>query len=95
MLRILREEGRSVRAIVTDLNMPAMGGLELIRQVRADQNTAGPIPIIVISGDTGPQGARAQVPWASGPTQDSQSRTRAEVRQKLEQLLDAKPTSGA
>jgi len=33
-----------------DLNMPAMDGLELIRQVRADRSTAG-IPIIVVSGE--------------------------------------------
>jgi len=88
-LRILREEGRSVRAIVTDLNMPTMGGLELIRRVRADQNNAG-IPIIVISGEPDPS-APAQALRVGADAYFSKPYSPAGVRQKLEQLLDAKP----
>jgi CheY-like chemotaxis protein len=88
-LRILHEEGRSVRAIVTDLNMPAMGGLELIRQVRANQSTAG-IPIIVVSGEPDPR-APARALGAGADAYFSKPYSPAGVRQKLEQLLDAKP----
>ena len=46
---------RMVRAarpdlVVTDLMMPMMGGVELIRQLRADPATAG-IPIMAVSGN--------------------------------------------
>ena len=88
-LRILHEEGRSVRAIVTDLNMPAMDGLELIRQVRADRSTAG-IPIIVVSGEADLR-APARALGAGADAYFSKPYSPAGVRQKLEQLLDAKP----
>ena len=52
-LRILHDGGRSVQAIVTDLNMPRMDGFELIRRVRADRKLSA-TPIIVVSADTDP-----------------------------------------
>jgi CheY-like chemotaxis protein len=37
--------------VVTDLMMPVMGGVELIRRLRAEQTTAA-IPILAVSGDS-------------------------------------------
>src|SRR5438874_1857774 len=49
-LRILRRPGPTVRAIVTDLNMPRMDGFEMIRQIREDRAFSA-TPIIVVSAD--------------------------------------------
>jgi CheY-like chemotaxis protein len=38
--------------VVTDIVMPGMDGLELIRRVRADERTAG-VPILAVSGHPG------------------------------------------
>ncbi|MDW7711598.1 MAG: response regulator [Deferrisomatales bacterium] len=40
--------------VVTDLRMPGVGGLGLVRRLRADPATAR-LPIVVISGDFGVQ----------------------------------------
>jgi two-component system, chemotaxis family, chemotaxis protein CheY len=84
-LRIL-SNGMTIRAIVTDLNMPRMDGFELIRRVRGDRKLAA-TPIIVVSADTDPAtparvaalGVDAFFPKPFSP---------AEVRRKLEQILD-------
>jgi CheY-like chemotaxis protein len=84
-LRILEGDDR-VCALVTDLNMPRMDGLELIERVRAAGRHAR-LPILVVSGDTDPQtpervrrlGVDAFFPKPYSPSQ---------VRQKLEQLLN-------
>jgi len=86
-LRML-DNGSSIRAIVTDLNMPRMDGFELIRQVRSNQKLSG-MPIIVVSADTDPAtpdriaalGVQAFFPKPFSP---------ALVRRKLEQLLDGR-----
>jgi CheY-like chemotaxis protein len=39
--------------VITDLNMPSIDGLELIRMIRADRNCPKKTPIIVISADSG------------------------------------------
>ncbi len=87
--RILHN-GDAVRAIVTDLNMPCMDGFELIRRIRAEVALAR-TPIIVVSADTDPAtperiarlGVDAYFPKPFSP---------AEVRRKLEQLLDGTTT---
>jgi len=83
--------GASVRAIVTDLNMPRMDGFELIRRVRQDRELAA-IPIIVISADTDPAtpariaelGVDAYFPKPFSP---------AQICRKLEQILDGNTTT--
>jgi YesN/AraC family two-component response regulator len=40
-------ENETVDLLITDVNMPVLGGVELMRRVRDDGN---PVPIIVISG---------------------------------------------
>ena len=87
-LRILDGGSSSVRAVVTDLNMPRMDGYELIRRVRSDEKLSG-MPIIVVSADTDPAtpariaalGVQAFFPKPFSP---------ALVRRKLEQLLDGR-----
>ena len=77
---------QSVRAIVTDLNMPRMDGFELIRRVRENREFAG-TPIVVVSADTDPEtpervarlGVSAFFPKPYSP---------GEVRRKLEQILN-------
>lgn len=84
--RILSGAGPSIRAIVTDLNMPRMDGFELIRRIRADGRLAD-TPIVVVSADTDPEtperirqlGVDAFFPKPFSP---------AQVRRKLEQILN-------
>lgn len=89
-LLLLNEAHPEVRAVVTDLNMPRMSGLELIESIRRDARHSR-LPIIVVSGDTDPRaperaravGANAYLPKPFSP---------ARLRQKLEQLLNANQT---
>lgn len=48
------ETGHSVDAVVTDLDMPFLDGLELIRRLRQQERFAV-LPIVVVSGDNNPQ----------------------------------------
>jgi CheY-like chemotaxis protein len=85
-LRILQRPGSTVRAIVTDLNMPRMDGFEMIRKIREDRALSA-TPIIVVSADTDPAtperiarlGVSAFFPKPYSP---------AQVTRKLEQILD-------
>lgn len=90
-LRVLREGSRSVRAVVTDLNMPFMDGFDLIRHIRADDRWVR-MPVIVVSGDTDPD-AQDRAFGAGADAYFSKPYSPVQVRQKLEQLLNAKPTS--
>jgi CheY-like chemotaxis protein len=90
-LDVLASGREGICALVTDLNLPAMDGFELIERVRSDTRTAR-LPILVISGDSDPRtperiyrlGADAYFVKPYSP---------ARVRQKLEQLLDANSSS--
>ena len=46
-------EGSAVRAVITDLDMPLINGLELIRRIRSSAVYAA-LPILVVSGTTDP-----------------------------------------
>lgn len=80
-------ETGNVAAMITDLHLPVMDGLELLEHVRADPRWTR-IPILVISGDSDPRtpermrGAGASAFFAKpySPTA---------VRQKLEELINA------
>ena len=50
-LEILRDD--AVAALITDIDLPAMDGLELIRRVRAEPRMAA-LPIVVTSADADP-----------------------------------------
>jgi DNA-binding response OmpR family regulator len=81
-------KGGNVVAVVTDLHLPGMNGLDLIASIRGDARWAG-IPIFVISGDTDPAtpervriaGATAFFPKPYSPLA---------VRHRLEELIDAR-----
>ncbi len=47
-IRVLAEHGADV--LITDINMPRMGGVELVRAVRSDK-LLGHIPVLVVSTD--------------------------------------------
>lgn len=77
-----------VGAVVTDLHLPGVSGLELIGWIRSDPRLAA-LPVVVISGDPAPDtpvralavGASAYFPKPYSP---------AVVRAKLEDLLHAR-----
>lgn len=87
VLQSLKDGRKTVSAIITDICMPAMNGFELIRQIRADQQTSE-IPIVVVTADTNPDtperttqlGANAFFTKPFSP---------AAVRKTLEKLLYA------
>jgi CheY-like chemotaxis protein len=84
--RILSGNGPSIRAIVTDLNMPRMDGFELIRRIRADGRLAA-TPIVVVSADTDPATPR-RIAQLGVSAFFAKPFSPAEVRRKLEQILD-------
>ncbi len=81
-------EQQCVSALITDVHLPSMDGLELVARVRSQARYAS-IPILVISGDVDPDtprraikaGANAFFPKPYSP---------AAVRQKLEELIHAR-----
>lgn len=46
--------GSAVSLVLTDLNMPVMNGLELIRQLRVEPGGAG-VPIVMLTTETKPE----------------------------------------
>jgi len=84
--RILNGAGPSIRAIVTDLNMPRMDGFELIRRIRADGRLSA-TPVVVVSADTDP-GTPERIARLGVSAFFAKPFSPAEVRQKLEQILN-------
>ena len=87
-LRLLESGDGVVRAVVTDLNMPHMDGFELIERIRA-QPRHKDLPIIAISGDTDPA-TPARLLALGVDAFFHKPYSPAQVRLKLEQLLDVK-----
>ena len=86
-LRMLSQAAPVVRAVITDLNMPRMSGIELIESIRRGESHPG-LPIIVVSGETDPRAPdRARAAGADAYFSKPFSPTR--LRRKLEQLLNA------
>ena len=84
-LRVLR--GSQVAAIVTDIQLPGMDGLEFISQLRGDGDHSS-LPILVISGLAEPD-ARIRALAAGATAFFSKPFSPLAVRQKLEALIDA------
>lgn len=51
MLKRLKEEGKSISLIITDINMPVMDGIRFIQEVKATSFRF--VPILVLSTETG------------------------------------------
>ncbi len=84
-MRILAESADSVAAIVTDLQMPAMSGLDLLKVVKESPALAG-IPIFVISGDSDP-GLPARALRCGAHCFFHKPYSPTEVRKRLEGIL--------
>jgi chemotaxis family two-component system sensor histidine kinase/response regulator PixL len=79
------DSGHTVHAVVTDVDMPFLDGLELVRRLRQEERFAV-LPIVVVSGDTSPQASEIALrlgadaffakPWSA-----------REVRKKIQDLL--------
>src|SRR5262249_11966359 len=79
------DSGRTVDAVVTDLEMPLLDGFELIRRLREQERFAR-LPIVVVSADSNPRtservlrlGADAcfPKPWSA-----------LQVQEKIQELL--------
>ena len=91
-LRLLEREDCTVRAVVTDLNMPRMDGFEFIERIRA-QPRLRRLPIIVVSGDTDPR-TPERLATLGADAFFSKPYSPAKVRLKLEELLDAYAADG-
>ncbi|HCC58889.1 MAG TPA: hypothetical protein DEQ47_16835 [Solibacterales bacterium] len=84
-LEFLARCGEDVAAVVTDLQMPRMSGMDLLTRLKSDPRLRQ-IPVLIISGDSDPRlparslsfGAHAYFSKPYSPIQ---------VRQTLEQLL--------
>jgi len=84
---LLLLEGDGVSAVITDIHLPEMSGLELISHIRAQPRWRA-LPIMVVSADTDPRtpahalglGANAYFAKPSSP---------GAVRRKLEELIHA------
>jgi CheY-like chemotaxis protein len=89
-LDFLGESGDGVAALVTDLEMPRMSGLELIERVRSDPRYHR-LPIVVVSGATDPS-APGRALASGADAFFAKPYSPAEVRTLLERLVHANPT---
>lgn len=81
-------DNSKIEAVITDLHLPTMDGLEFVSMLRQDRRFAK-LPVVVISGDTNPQTPnRARSAGASAFF--SKPYSPGAVRQKLEELIDGR-----
>jgi CheY-like chemotaxis protein len=85
-LRVL--ESSRVAAVVTDLHLPAMDGLEFVRRIRTNSRYAA-IPVVVVSGDADPRTPQ-RVLRHGASAYFSKPYSPGAVRRALEELIDAK-----
>lgn len=90
-LHALRSGDAPISAVVTDIHMPVMDGLQLIRMIREDTRHVH-IPIIVVTADTDPDMPR-RAQQAGADAFFSKPCSPAAVRKTLEELLNAKRES--
>ena len=80
-------ETASVCAVVTDVHLPRMSGLELVAHIRAQPRWKR-LPIVVLSAETNPDTPR-QAFRLGADAYFSKPFSPAEVRKKLEELIHA------
>jgi CheY-like chemotaxis protein len=86
-VRILDDQGTHVRAVLTDIRMPAMDGFALIRFIRSHRGHAR-TPIIVVTADTDPETSERASRLGANAFFGKPFSPRA-VRRTLEELLYA------
>jgi two-component system, sensor histidine kinase and response regulator len=94
-VRVLRTAEEALRslgeaklaAVITDIQLPGMDGLELVACLRGDENFSS-VPILVISGASD-RDAPARALAAGATAFFSKPFSPGAVRQKLEALIDA------
>jgi DNA-binding response OmpR family regulator len=84
-LRVLQSVADPIAAVISDLQLPGMSGMDFLTRLRSESRFAQ-VPVLIISGDTDPfapqdalsRGASAFFTKPYSPS---------EIRRKLEQLL--------
>jgi two-component system chemotaxis response regulator CheY len=76
-----------VSAVVTDIHLPAMTGLDLIARIRSDPGLRA-LPIVVVSADADPAAPRTALESGANAF-FSKPFSPAAVRRKLEELIHA------
>jgi CheY-like chemotaxis protein len=77
-----------VDAVITDIHLPAMNGLEFIARIRRDAKLRA-LPIIVVSADPDPAGPGAAL-RSGADAYFAKPFSPAAVRKKLEELIHAR-----
>jgi CheY-like chemotaxis protein len=81
-------ENGAISAMITDIHLPAMSGLELISHVRAQPRWRA-LPILVVSADTDP-GTPAHALSLGANAYFGKPFSPGAVRRKLEELIDVR-----
>ncbi len=84
-LDILTEQ--SVDLILSDVNMPRMGGLELLRQIRARRLAAG-VPVVMVTTESGEESVREAIA-AGAQGYIRKPFTAEQVKQRVLSLVNA------
>jgi len=84
-VRILDDRDTAVRAVLTDIRMPAMDGFDLIRFIRTHRTHVN-TPVIVVTADTDPETPERAYRLGASAFFGKPFSPRA-VRRKLEELL--------
>jgi DNA-binding response OmpR family regulator len=84
-LRVLQSVSGPVAAVISDLQLPGMSGMDFLTRLRSESRFAQ-VPVLIISGDTDPLApkdalSRGASAFFTKPYSPS------EIRRKLEQLL--------
>ena len=74
-----------IAAVITDLQLPGMSGLDLLARLKAEPHLAN-VPVLVVSGDSDP-GLPRKVLAQGADAFFTKPYSPLEVRRKLEQLL--------
>ena len=90
-VRILDDRDTPVRAVLTDIRMPAMDGFDLIRFIRSHRRHVG-MPIIVVTADTDPDTPERTSRLGANAFFGKPFSPRA-VRRMLEELLNVHVSS--
>lgn len=81
-------ENQDIGAVITDLHLPVMDGIELVSRVRRNARFAH-LPLLVISGDADPDTPR-RAHLAGASAYFAKPYSPGAVRQKLEELIDGR-----